>query len=160
MDLTIRRMAEKDLGPLTELLSDARAMRRLESPFSPERSRAFLEEVGLADLPLVYAVEDARSFVGCVIYHDYDDTSVEIGWVLVPQVWGRGYATELTRVLLGWARSAGKDAIIECVPEHKATRRIAERFDFELAGRRDGLLVFRRSWTKPVQAALRAGTYE
>ena len=144
MDLTIRRMTEKDLGPLTELLSDARVMRHLEPPFSLERSRAFLDEAGLADPPLVQAIEDGSGFVGYVIYHDYDEASVEIGWVLAPRAWGRGYASELTRVLLGWARAAGKGVVIECVPEHAATRRIAERFGFSLAGERDGLLVFRR----------------
>lgn len=144
MDLTIRRMEGSDLGPLTELLSDARVMRHLEPPLSPERSRAFLEAAGLADPPLVYAVEDGGGFAGYVIYHDYDEASVEIGWVLAPRVWGRGYATELTGALLGWARSAGRGVVIECAREQVASRRIAARFGFVPAGERDGLLVFRR----------------
>lgn len=145
MSLTVRPMAEKDLGPLAELLADERVMRYLEPPFSPARSRAFLGEAGLADPPLVWAVEDGRGFAGYVIYHDYDDTSVEIGWVLTPRAWGWGYATELTRVLLGWARAAEKDVVIECVPEQVATRRIAARFGFAPVGECDGLLVLRRS---------------
>ena len=144
MNLIIRRMTEKDLGPLAELLSDARVMRYLEPPFSLEQSREFLDEAGLAETPLIYAVEDSCGFVGYVIYHDYDESSVEIGWVLAPRAWGQGYATELTRVLLDWAQAAGKDVVIECVPEQVATRRIAERFGFSLAGERDGLIVFRR----------------
>ena len=137
-------MIEKDLGPLAELLSDARVMCYLEPPFSLEQSREFLDEAGLAETPLIYAVEDCQGFVGYVIYHDFDEMSVEIGWVLAPRAWGRGYATELTRVLLGWAQAAGKDVVIECVPEQVATRRIAERFGFSLAGEHDGLIVFRR----------------
>lgn len=145
MNLIIRRMTEKDLGPLAELLSDARVMRYLEPPFSSEQSHTFLDEAGLSEPPLVYAVEDGRGFVGYVIYHDYDEASVEIGWVLAPRAWGRGYATELTRVLLGWAQAAGKDVVIECVPEQVATRRIAEHFGLSLAGERDELIVFRRA---------------
>ena len=93
-------MDEKDLWPLAELLSDACVMRYLEPPFSSEQSRTFLDEAGLAEPPLIYAVEDGRGFVGYVIYHDYDESSVEIGWVLVPRAWGQGYATELTRSAL------------------------------------------------------------
>lgn len=145
MNLIIRRMDEKDLGPLAELLSDARVMRYLEPPFSPEQSRVFLDEAGLAEPPLVYAVEDCSGFVGYVIYHNYDEFSVEIGWVLAPRAWNRGYAVELTRILLGWAQAAGKDIVIECVPEQVATRRIADRFGFSLTGGRDGLIVFRRA---------------
>lgn len=143
MTRIIRRMTEKDLGPLSELLADVRAMRFLEPPFSSGRSRAFLERAGLCDPPLVWAVEDEAGFVGYVIYHDYDDASVEIGWVLAPRVWGAGYATELTRTLIGWARATGRDVVIECVPEQVASRRIAARFGFEPAGERNGLLVFR-----------------
>lgn len=144
MSLAIRRMTEKDLGPLAELLSDARVMRYLEPPFSSEQSRAFLDEAGLSEPPLIYAVEDGSGFVGYAIYHAYDESSVEIGWVLASLAWDQGYATELTNVLLGWAQAAGKDAVIECVPEQVATRRIAERFGFSLIGERDGLIVFRR----------------
>lgn len=145
MSLTIRRMTEKDLGSLARLLSDARVMCHLEPPFSSEQSRTFLDEAGLTDPPLIYAVEDGGGFAGYVIYHGYDESSVEIGWVLAPRAWGRGYATELTHVLLGWAQAAGKDVVIECVPEQVATRRIAERFGFSLVGERDGLIVFRRA---------------
>ena len=102
-------MTKKDLGPQAKLLSDERVMRYLEPPFSSEQSRVFLDEAGLPEPPLAYAVEDGSGFVGFVIYHDYDESPVEIGCVLAPRAWGQGYATEFTRVLLGWAQAAGKD---------------------------------------------------
>ena len=61
-------MTEKDLGPQAELLSDERVMRYLEPPFSSEQSRVFLDEAGLAEPPLINAVEDGHGFVGYVIY--------------------------------------------------------------------------------------------
>ena len=44
MNLIIRRMDEKDLGPLAELLSDARVMRCLEPPFSTYQFRLMGED--------------------------------------------------------------------------------------------------------------------
>ena len=65
--LSIRRMSEKDLGPLTALLADERVMRYLEAPFSPERTQAFLAEAGLCEPPLIWAVEDDGGFCGYVM---------------------------------------------------------------------------------------------
>lgn len=144
MGRTVRRMGEDDLGPLDKLLSDACVMRHLEPPLPPGRPRAFLEAAGLSDPPLVYAVEDGGGFAGYVVYRDYDETSVEIGWVLASRVWGWGCVTELTSALLDWACSAERDVVIECVCEQAASRRIAARFGFVPAGERDGLPVFRR----------------
>ena len=69
LSLAIRHMTEKDLGQLAELLSDARVMCHLEPPFSSEQSRTFLDEAGLSEPPLIYAVEDGSGFAGYIIYH-------------------------------------------------------------------------------------------
>ncbi len=62
----------------------------------------------MTELPMVYAVENiSRAFVGYVIYHPYDDSAYEIGWVLHKQFWGRGYADELTRCLIADAQRNG-----------------------------------------------------
>ena len=143
--LSIRRMTEKDLGPLTALLADERVMRYLEAPFSPERAQAFLAEAGLCEPPLIWAVKDDGGFCGYVIYHACDERSMEIGWVLAPRAWGRGYATELTGLLAARAHATGRDAVIECSPSHAASRRVAEKCGFIVSGTRDDLLVLRLS---------------
>ena len=94
----------------------------------------FLDEAGLAETPLINAVEDGHGFVGYVIYHDYDGLSFEIGWVLAARAWIQGYATELTRVLLGWAQRRGRMSSSNVFPEQAATCRIAECFGFSLVG--------------------------
>ena len=39
---------------------------------------------------MIWAVEDARKvFIGYVIYHTYDETSMELGWVLDRKEWGK-----------------------------------------------------------------------
>ena len=79
-----------------------------------------------------------------MIWHDYDETGKEIGWVLRKERWGEGYASLLTGHLAALAAAEGKDAVIECVPEQKVTRTIAEKHGFLEEGERDGLIVYRK----------------
>lgn len=143
MNITIRRMQSSDADALYRLLSDPVVMRYLESPYDRAQAEAFLRRAGLAEPPLVYAVQEDEHFIGYVIYHDYDEDSVEIGWVLSPEYWGRGYALELTDRLISWARNARKGIVIECVPEQAATAHLATQKGFRLEGISDGLAVYR-----------------
>ena len=141
--LRARRMTEADLEPLHRLLSDPEVMRYLEPPFSREQTRAFLERAGLTPEPLILAVDDG-GFAGYVIWHPYDDVSMELGWVLDRSRWGRGYAGELTRLLTDRARRQGRGVVIECVPEQTVTRHIAEKSGFRFCGMAEGYCVYRR----------------
>ena len=135
--LRARRMTEADLEPLHRLLSDPEVMRYLEPPFSREQTRAFLERAGLTPEPLILAVDDG-GFAGYVIWHPYDDVSMELGWVLDRSRWGRGYSGELTRLLTDRARRQGRGVVIECVPEQTVTRHIAEKSGFRFCGMAEG----------------------
>ena len=143
MELKIRKMEEHDLGPLHELLSNEQVMRYLEPPYSKEKTTRFLERAGLSDPPLIYAVEQDGLFIGYVIFHDYDETGMEIGWVLHPTIWGNGVASALTGQLIERSRELKKQPVIECVPEQETTRHLALKFGFEYEGSKDGADVFR-----------------
>ena len=39
-----------------------------------------------------------KFFIGYVIYHTYDETSMELGWVLDRKEWGKGYASAITKM--------------------------------------------------------------
>ena len=91
----------------------------------------------------MYAVEEGGSFIGYVIYHAYDGNSMEIGWVLLPEYWGRGYASALTDRLICLARQEGKGVVIECAPEQAATVHLAVKKGFRYCGMADGLAVYR-----------------
>ena len=146
MKLIVRLMTKDDLEPLYHLLSDARVMRYLEPPYTKEKTEEFLMNAGLSDPPLVYAVEKDGRFIGYVIYHDYDEDSVEIGWVLHPDHWRKGYAARLTGLLKERAFSSRKQLVIECSPNQEATRHIAFKNGFDYEGFTDGLDVFRFKW--------------
>lgn len=144
MALRIRRFEESDLQSLHELLSDEEVMRYIEPPFTLEKTRGFLENAGLTDDPLIYAVEDEYGiFIGYVIYHDYGNDSKEIGWLLSKRFWGKGFAQALTKVLVQKAKADRKSAIIECSPEQEVTKHIAEKLEFRYAGLIDGCDVYK-----------------
>lgn len=150
MKIKIRRMNDSDAESLYSLLSDPEVMRFLEPPYSKEQTDRFLVEAGLSEKPLIYAVEKDEHFIGYVIFHDYDEESMEIGWVLNPSCWGLGIASILTTQLLEETKHMGKHAVIECVPEQKSTIRIAEKFGFQNTSIDEGLLIFRKQHEIPV----------
>lgn len=137
--LRLRTMRCGDLEELYALLSDAEVMRWLEPPFTREQAERFLQQAGLSDPPLIYAAENAEGeFLGYAIYHDYDDHSRELGWVLRQSAWRKGYAGKMTALLTVLARREGKDAVIECAPGQTVSAHIARRHGFSYEGRADG----------------------
>ena len=106
----LRMMRREDADELYALLSDEAVMRWLEPPFNRAQAERFLEQAGLSVPPLIYAAENmAGEFLGYAIYHDYDEYSRELGWVLKPAFWHKGYADEMTDLLTALARQEGKN---------------------------------------------------
>lgn len=140
----LRTMRRGDLDELHALLSDESVMRWLEPPFTRAQTETFLRQAGLCEPPLVYAAESlAGEFLGYAIYHDYDARSCELGWVLAPVFWHKGYADEMTGLLTALAQREGKDAVIECAPGQTVSAHIARRHGFSYEGRADGCDVYR-----------------
>ena len=144
MEPVIRKMTEYDLEQLYLLLSDPRVMEYIEAPYTRKKTQAFLQRAGLSDPPLIYAAEKDGTFIGYVIYHDYDDDGVEIGWILFPEYWGKGYASALTEKMIESAFSSGREIVIECSPMQDITKHIAEKYGFAYEGMSDGCEVYRR----------------
>ena len=142
--MKIRKFEDSDLEDLYSTLSDPEVMKYIEDPYSMEQVKEFLADVGTCDDPRVFAAEDdAGNYVGYVIYHEYDDDSMELGWLLNKSEWGKGYACRLTELMVEMACKAGKDAVIECDPEQIVTKHIAGKYGFTYEGEDDGCDVFR-----------------
>ncbi|MCM2473769.1 GNAT family N-acetyltransferase [Rhizobium sp. CG5] len=88
-----------------------------------------------------WVVEDRRTgaFLGEVGFGDFKRDMVpplngipEAGWALVPEVHGRGIATEAVTAALQWAdrNLAGSHTVCLFDPEHKVSRRVAEKVGF------------------------------
>ena len=127
MNLTIRRMREQDLEPLHALLSDPETMRFLEPPYTREQTEAFLR-AGMSEKPPVYTAEADGTFIGYVIFHAYEEDTTELGWVLLPEYRGRGYASALTEQMIrkasGLVRAESRDGLdVYRLPEREGKRR-------------------------------------
>lgn len=61
---------------------------------------------------------------------------VEIAWAIVPERWGEGLATELARnaVEIGFGRLGLQQLVVLTLPDNLASRRVAEKAGFALAG--------------------------
>ena len=83
------------------------------------------------DPPLIYAVieKESGALIGQLIWHPWDENSMELGWILRRDRWGRGVASELTAAML---KETDGDVVLECAPGQTVTERIAVRFGFSL----------------------------
>lgn len=150
-NMNIRRMTESDLMNLYGTLSDPDVMKYIEELYTLEKTEEFLRRAGLSESPLIYAAEDdAGNYIGYVIYHEYEQNTMEIGWILNRSAWGKGYASRLTEELVKKTRLDGKNAVIECSPEQQVTKHIAARYGFEYDGNTDGCDIFRLSGNRIV----------
>jgi ribosomal-protein-alanine N-acetyltransferase len=73
------------------------------------------------------------------------DETIEIGYSVVPERRGRGYATEAVRALVDWALDQpGVSAVVAgCATDNTPSMRLLERVGFERTGREDDQLRWR-----------------
>lgn len=142
--LLVRRLTEDDTEALFAVLSDPEVMWYIEPPVSLEQTQAFIRNVGLFDPPLVYAVvwKQTGELIGHLIWHPWDETAMELGWILRRDFWGFGIAKELTEAMLN---RTSKDVILECSPAQTVTRHIAEAFGFHVVAVNEEHILFRRN---------------
>ncbi len=143
--LLVRPFTADDTAALHAILSDPDVMRYIEPPFSVSRTETFLRENGLCRSPRIYAITlRTGEFIGQLIWHPYDASAYELGWILCRSAWGHGYAKELTAALMELAKAQGIPAlIIECSPAQRITVHLAESLGFVPIPPNDLLLRFR-----------------
>ena len=86
---TIRPMTVDDAEALHAVLSDAQVMRYIEPVFDRTRTETFIRETGMCMPPLVYAVvwNETGAVIGHAVFHGFDDSGCEIGWILNREYW-------------------------------------------------------------------------
>ncbi len=89
-----------------------------------------------------FAVLDGDTFVGAAVAASIDRAThtVELGYMVMPNERGRRVATQALELLTAWAKSELGATHIELVitRENVASKRVAERCGYVVAGERDG----------------------
>ena len=129
----IRNMKMEDTDDLYQVLSDASVMMYIEQTFDIERTKYFIQSAGLCEPPLVYAIvwKMTGEVIGHAIFHSFEKSDYEIGWVLNKKYWGIGIADEITKELVKYAKSLGiESCVIECDERQIASKKIAIKNGF------------------------------
>lgn len=142
----LRRMSLEDAQDLYGVLSDGEVMKYIEPPLNMAGTLEFIKSAGLCEPPLVLAVEwkENGRVIGHAVFHPYDKSFYEIGWILHRDYWGKGIANEITSALTARAiELKAACCVIECDPRQTASRRIAEKYGFIYDGSSGGLDIYR-----------------
>lgn len=102
--LRLRPFAPADGDDLFAIVGDGEVMRH-SFPMTRGESDGFLEEALLRRSPPVgYALEerDRPGLAGYVLFCPVGPGAYELGWFLRREVWGRGYAGEISEALLDY----------------------------------------------------------
>ena len=142
----IRNFKTEDAEDLYKVLSDPKVMQYIEPAFDFEKTKSFIETAGLSEPPAVYAVEWKKNgkVIGHLIFHTYDNSSYETGWIINKDYWGIGIADELTKEIIGYAKGSDIESlIIECDEKQSISKHIALKNGFVYEGKNDDLELYR-----------------
>jgi RimJ/RimL family protein N-acetyltransferase len=137
--LILRQWCKEDLEPLVKLNADPRVMEFLLAPLTCEESVARLEIYSkhIEDYGWgLWAVSASgiSDFIGWIglwpIGFDAHFTpAIEVGWRLLPEFWGRGYATEgaMASLQYGFDTLKLNEIVATTVPANVRSRRVMEK---------------------------------
>jgi RimJ/RimL family protein N-acetyltransferase len=137
--LLLREWQPQDRAPFARLNADPRVAEHLGNLLDRAESDALLDQFvarWAVDGYGVWAVErlDDGAFLGFtglspVLFNAPFAPATEIEWRLVPEAWGRGYATESARAALqfGFESRGLEDVVSFTVPANVRSRAVMER---------------------------------
>jgi RimJ/RimL family protein N-acetyltransferase len=141
------RVSEADLPELLQLLCDPKVAATLSltgQPPSGEGARSgLIEAIGHWELHgfglwLLRERSGGRLVGRGGLQHTFATgrDEVEVAWAIVPQLWGRGLATELARTAIRAALGPLRlpEVIAYTLPDNRPSRRVMEKCGFLLEG--------------------------
>jgi len=131
----------EDCHELAPLIADEKVVRNLAMapwPYTGEDARGFLELPQEHRLPrflvTLPGAADARMIGGIGL--ERRGREIELGYWIARDHWGRGYASEAARAVVGLARTLGHDRIVAShFLDNPASGRVLEHAGFRRTGR-------------------------
>jgi RimJ/RimL family protein N-acetyltransferase len=139
------------LQPYFRMLHDpeGRRMTGTHAEFTLEQTQRWLAGRGEQHDRADWAATDLASgdFVGVVVLHDLEPENESVGFRIAlagPHVYGRGFGTEMTRLVVGYALDAvGVHRVeLEVYTHNPRARHVYEKCGFVVEGRRRDALVW------------------
>ena len=137
--LVLRQWRSEDIDPLAQMNADPKVLEYLPGPLTRDenlaRLKIFSEHIrdfgwGLWAVS-VPGVSDFIGWIGLwqVPFEAHFTPAVEVGWRLLPEFWGRGYATEGARASLKFGFEVLKlnEIVSFTVPENIRSRHVMEK---------------------------------
>lgn len=102
--LLIRDFTMDDAKDLHDIFGDATVMRNCEPAYSFEKTSAFLFDFCIRKRSAVAAVhKDSGKMIGYILFHAFNESVYEIGWIFNKQYWRQGYAYESCKAVIDYA---------------------------------------------------------
>ena len=105
--------------------------------YSVERAREWIEARDAETLVLLVTVTETQASVGLVLLHESrddgdGDSVLRLGYLIRQSEWGQGYATEVARGVVDWARRRGHARILAGVAaDNVASVSVLEKAGFQ-----------------------------
>lgn len=102
--LLIRDFTMDDAKDLHDILGDATVMKNCEPAYSFEKTSAFLFDFCIGKRNAVAVVhKDSGKMIGYILFHVFNESVYEIGWIFNKQYWHQGYAYESCKAVIDYA---------------------------------------------------------
>ncbi|KMW56663.1 acetyltransferase, GNAT family [Candidatus Rhodobacter oscarellae] len=152
--LVLRAAREEDLAPLFAIFSDPRAMRYWSSPphKNAEETRPIVENLK-ADGPRSYFVFDHNeTVIGLGGVH----SGSEIGYLLHPDFWGKGLASEALGAIIShfWATTDVPQITADVDPRNTGSVMLLTRLGFQVSGFARDTFCISGEWSDSVYFSL------
>ena len=156
--LVLRPAREDDLHGLHTILSDPRATRYWSTPphHTLDLTRAWLASM-IESPPGAgedFIIEHDGSVIGKTGFYRFPN----VGFILLPEVWGRGFAREALGAVLGRAFAVHRlpQVTADVDPRNDASLGLLESFGFRRTGYREKSWLIGEEWCDSVDLALAA----
>ncbi|MFJ7730296.1 GNAT family N-acetyltransferase [Lysinibacillus sp. NPDC097231] len=137
--LVIRKFDIHDWQAVYNYTSNKTVMKYIpEGVFNEEEAKKFVME-NSEDTPKYFPVvlQAGNIVIGHIVFHQYfGDHTYEIGWVLNPNYYNNGYASEAARAVLDYGFKVMKlhRIIATCQPENIPSYRVMEKIGMRREG--------------------------